>query len=62
MSNEEVGKYNRARNSWYFGSKCYHDFSFATRIVMWHDKFVNLMHFCVMFVMRSSTQPKTTAA
>ena len=23
---------------------------------------VNLMHFCVMFVMRSSTQPKTTAA
>ena len=26
-----------------------------------HD-IVNLMHVCVMFVMRSSTQPKTTAA
>ena len=25
----------RARNSWYFGSKCYHAFSFATRILMW---------------------------
>ena len=26
---------NRARNSWYFGSKCYHVFSFATGILMW---------------------------
>ena len=25
----------RARNLWYFGSKCYHVFSFATRILMW---------------------------
>ena len=25
----------RARNSWYFGSKCYHVFSFATGIFMW---------------------------
>ena len=26
---------HRARNSWYFGSKCYHVFSFATGILMW---------------------------
>ena len=26
---------DRARNSWYFGSKCYHVFSFATGILMW---------------------------
>ena len=25
----------RARNSWYFGSKCYHVFSFATGILVW---------------------------
>ena len=25
----------RARNLWYFGSKCYHVFSFATGILMW---------------------------
>ena len=25
----------RARNVWYFGSKCYHVFSFATGILMW---------------------------
>ena len=24
-----------ARNLWYFGSKCYHIFSFATGILMW---------------------------
>ena len=26
---------HRARNLWYFGSKCYHVFSFATGIFMW---------------------------
>ena len=26
---------SRAQNSWYFGSKCYHVFSFAAGILMW---------------------------
>ena len=58
----------RARNSWYFGSKCYHVLSFATGIFMWQQTFataINLWyHVCVMFVMhlQSSTQPKTTVA
>ena len=26
---------SRARNSWYFGGKCYHIFSIATRILIW---------------------------
>ena len=29
------GSTSRARNLWYFGSKCYHVFSFATGILMW---------------------------
>ena len=52
----------QARNLWYFGSKsfliCYRDSHVIANI----DGIVNLMHFCVKFVMRSSTQPKTTAA
>ena len=30
-----MGGLDRARNLWYFGSKCYHVFSFATGILMW---------------------------
>ena len=30
-----VRRCSRARNSWYFGSKCYHVFSFATGFLMW---------------------------
>ena len=56
------------------GSKCYHVFSFATGMLMnvvanicyWYfHKFLvclKCMHCCVMFVLRSVTQPKTTAA
>ena len=60
---------SRARTLWYFGSKCYMfshllpGFSCGSKHLLLPSihGIVNLMHFGVMFVMRSSTQPKTTA-
>ena len=34
----------RARNLWYFGSKCYHVFSFAAGILMWQQTFATAIN------------------